>query len=312
MPKTKKDDGAPTEEELLEEEQADSEEYQEAVLEAILKEGKHVGGDPLTNLGAEAFSGDYELPPLEEEKEVEEEGEEPEEEPADGKAVRFNNLKEAEKETRKLQSERDKLTAEVASLKAGGSKLEPAMELLADMEKDPELLKGIKYYYQHGSFKDTKPAAVATGEPYYEDDYLEENNAEGTPTAGSVSELVEQKVAERLEVQDTERRQREWYEHQKKVFHEAYPNATEDDWKKVNEFARDPENLNFKNLWTLMNIEDIIEDAAKNLAERRFKGKQRPSATAAAGAARETPPASDEEAVLKSIMQEGRRGVGLF
>lgn len=220
--------------------------------------------------------------------------------------VRYNNLKEAEEETRKLQSDRDKLQTRVDSLEAESKGLEHAKLLLSDINNDSTLRAGIEKYYKDGAFVDVAKPGDASGSDY-DDDFS--GGAEAASTPSDIDALVEQKIEERLRVAQVDSARKQWFVDQKVAFHEAHPHASDEDFQAVVKFMQDPKSVTFSNIYELLNQRELIEDRAKQLAEQMFRGRgnsPRPSIGSMSGVV------PDEEGdpqtnAVKDILQAGRR-----
>lgn len=222
------------------------------------------------------------------------------------KGVRYNNLEEAEAETRKLQSDRDTLQAKLDTLEAQAKELEHARLLLSDINNDPKLRAGLEHYYKDGSF--VEPAKVASdGIGDYDDDFG--GGAETVPQSGDIDTLVEQKVQEQLRAVQVESARKQWYVDQKTAFHEAHPNASDEDFKAVVEFMQEPKNVTFTNIYELLNQRELIEERAKQLAEQMFRGRgsaPRPSIGSMSGVVPDVE-GDPETDTVKAILRAGKR-----
>ena len=303
----------------LNEEAAEQQEAMETLFEDdpdnILHEGERQSGSVISNPGAtpNLFDEVGFVQALEEEQRKDAETKKGKgkkkqsEDPVDeGGQVRFNNMQEAEKETRKLQSERDSLQSELAKAQQSVRELDHAQTLLKDIEGDPKLLAGLQTYYKTGAFG-AAPAPKPSGDDW-EESYGEEPVA---TTEESEDERIERKVNERIAVAEKDRQQKEWFSNQRKAFQEAHPDASDEDFEKLVQFAGNPQNVTMENLWTLQHLPEVVEERAKQLAERVFRkaGTQgiRPSISGVAGAGKETEEDDPQTTILKEIMHEGRK-----
>lgn len=231
---------------------------------------------------------------------------------SEGLGIRFNSIKEAEKETRKLQSERDKLEAKVKKLETGSvdPDIDNAKALIRDIQDDPKLAEGLTEYFKTGAF----PGGKSDDESSYDDDEIYgSGNESGTYTEKEVSDIVEQKLNEKLSAVDQVNRQKAWVDAQKQALYEAYPHIDEDEWNELIDFAKDPQKVTLINLYKLKNINREIEDRAKVLAERYLRGKpqMRPSASSVGGSGRELEDEDPQVRAIKDIVQAGRRDSSL-
>lgn len=228
--------------------------------------------------------------------------------PKEEGGVRFKNLKEAEAETRKLQSERDRLLAENEKLKAGDPEVEQARAIIRDINSDPVLAAGIRHYFKDGKFSDESPAAEAgLGDTEFDfggsADY-------GTMTKEQVNQLVDQRVEERLTQAQQMSARQAYFEAQKQALLEAYPGIDEDEWNDLIEFSKDPKGVTLTNLYKLKNLNREIEDRAKILAERMLRsrgaGTVRPSIGGAAGGGSDVEEEPQTQ-ILRDILLAGRK-----
>jgi hypothetical protein len=220
-------------------------------------------------------------------------------------SVRFNNLQEAEKETKKLQSERDKLQSEVDKMQAEMKSLEQARLLLNDINKNPDLMRGIEKFYQTGKFVDDQPSSTLE-----DDDVFGSDASYGTPSSESIDALVDRKLEERLLAIQQEGARKKWYEDQRSAFFEAHPNATNEDFNGIVEFMREPKNVTFNNIYELLNQKELVEERAKQLAEAYLRGQNRtqirPSVGGAAGGVSDLEGDPEAETV-REILRAGRK-----
>ena len=222
--------------------------------------------------------------------------------------IRFSNMKEAEIETRKLQSERDTLVAKVEKLESGGDPaVEQAKLLLEDIRNDPKLAAGLNEYFKSGEFV----APVAKPDDDGSEFSLDEEGygSEGI-SAKQIDAIVDEKVNERLKSVQQETAQQAWLTAQKQALLEAYPDLDDDGWNDLMRFAQDPKGATLVNLYRLKNVNREVEDRAKVLAERMLRTggvKMRPSVGGAAGAAGDAGDADPQVEVLRGIVEAGRK-----
>lgn len=199
--------------------------------------------------------------------------------------VRFSNLEEAEKETRALQSSKDKLEARL-------KELESAEILLKDIQNDPNLAGGLATYYKTGSFPGTEePAETRAGEPAATEDGAygfdaygdgEEYSDDVPMTKKEMETYLVKRESKRSEEfqkeEDLRAKQEQFYNDQRTSFFSVHSDASEEDFKQLMEFASNPQNVTMENIYTLLHQNDIIEERAKVMAEKLFRrgGNNRP------------------------------------
>jgi hypothetical protein len=196
-----------------------------------------------------------------------------EDKPKKKDGVRFNNLSEAEKEVRKLQSERDRLAAR-------NRELSEAEILMKDIQSDPALAQALTAYYQTGEFAPqptmSRASSKDTGidfdgfDELGDGEYLTKEQVKEALTKKERKENAQRRLEEMKKV-----REQQWLDAQYSAFKESHPDVGEADFQRVIQFAQDPKNVTLDNIYTLMNQDEIVNERVRIAVEQAFKGRGR-------------------------------------